>query len=98
MGSDADASKTSAQRPEKLSGFWSCEACHSFPIDLEELHDLGLPAPPTRDAEVAIVNGLTSVLVKRSDELRLIEIALPEEIAEASSPRANGHDGECEAA
>ena len=49
--------------------------CHGFPIDLEELLELGIPARAAEDGEVPILAAITTALIHAGDDVRLLELS-----------------------
>jgi hypothetical protein len=73
--------------------------CHSFPIDLEELRDLGLPARQADDDERGILDAVAEAIATLlNEERRLIELALPKWAPAEEALGGNGHDPDAAAA
>jgi hypothetical protein len=53
--------------------------CHGFPIDLEELNDLGLPARHATEQEATILERAATAFADPGVDFRLIEVAAPVE-------------------
>lgn len=52
--------------------------CHGFPIDLEEVRELGLPARAANGAEAGPLDAAAAAIREGGDELRMIILASPD--------------------
>jgi hypothetical protein len=61
---------------------------HGFPLDLEELDDIGLPARAPSDAEAEAMWRIAQALLAVEGELELVEVVMPAEAPRAAAGEA----------
>ncbi len=66
--------------------------CHGFPLDLEEVAELDLPARPPEGAEAEALDRMTRVLVPLEDEIELVEVIGSGAIEKAPPEHSTGKD------
>lgn len=63
--------------------------CHGFPLDLEELAELALPARAAEGVEVNALDRMARVLLLLEDEIELIEVIEPATVEKVRPESAN---------